>query len=328
MIMKKNILLSMLFVCLCTFAYGQAKKPTIMVVPSDGWCIRNGYVTGFEAMGETVQVPDYEKAFRENSDIRIMISQMADFMAKNDFPIQSLEAELNRIKNETAEMAMMMGKNEGGMIAESPIEKLRRTAKTDIILNLDYKIIKNGPKQQVEFNLQAMDAYSSKIISGNTGLSSSISSSTPATSVLEESVLSFKDNFLSGLQTYFDDLFENGREINVTLFRYDTCPIDFEEEFSIDDEDVELADLIEDWFTINTVEGRFNKIEKSANRMRFTQVRIPLYVVNKRTGKEVAIDAEGFVKGVVGMLKKEPYNLVVGSSPKGLGEVWITVGDK
>lgn len=326
--MNKKVLLSVLLLCVCCLAFGQAKKPVIMVVPSEGWCIRNGYVSEFDNMGEIKQVPDYAKAFREDENIRTMVSQMADFMAKNDFPIQSLEAELKRIQNETAEMSMMVGKNTGGEVAESPIEKLRRTAKADIILDLDYKIIKSGPRQQVEFNLQALDAYSSKIISGNTGLSSYISASTPPTSVLEESVLSFKDNFLAGLQRYFDDLFLNGREISVTLFRNEFCPIDFEEEFEIDDDYVELADLIEDWFTLNTVEGRFNKVEKGANRMRFAQVRIPLYSLNKRTGKEVAIDAEGFVKSLVSMLKKDPYNLVVGSAPKGLGEVWIVIGDK
>ena len=36
-----NILPVML---LCTvLAFGQAKKPTLMVVPSDNWCITNGY---------------------------------------------------------------------------------------------------------------------------------------------------------------------------------------------------------------------------------------------------------------------------------------------
>ena len=326
--MNKKYLFTVLLLCITCMVFGQAKKPTIMVVPSTGWCDRNGYMMEFDNMGTIVSEPDYALALVKDAHIRTMISAMADFMAKNDFPIQSLETELNRIKNETAEMSMMTGKNEGGEIAESPIEKLRRTAKADIILDLDYKINKQGPRQQVEFNLQAIDAYSSKIISGNTGLSSTISSSDSPVSVLEESVLSFKDNFLAGLKNYFDDLFQNGREISVTLFRYDSCPIDFEEEFEVDDDYVELADLIDDWFSLNTVEGRYSRESKSANRMRFNQVRIPLYSTNARTGKEVAIDAEGFVKGLVRMLKKEPYNLTVGSSPKGLGEVWITIGDK
>lgn len=326
--MNKKILLSVFFVGIALFSFAQAKKPTIMVVPSDSWCNRNGFMTEFNNMGTTIKVPDYSKAFVENSEIRTLVSAMADFMAKNGFPIQSLEQELNRLKNESAEMSMMMGKNEGGAIDETPIERLRRTAKADIILNLDYTINKLGPRQQVEFNLQAIDAYSSKIISGNTGTSSPISTSTPVTSILEESVLSFKDNFLAGLQNYFDDLFENGREITVTFLRYDTSPIDFEEEYTINDYDVELADIIEAWFADNTVEGRFNTDARSANRMRFTQVRIPLYSVNPINGKETAIDATGFVRGLVNMLKKEPYNIQVGRTAKGLGEVWLTLGDK
>ena len=232
--MNKKYLFTVVLLCISCMVFGQAKKPIIMVVPSTGWCDRNGYMMEFDNMGTIVSEPDYALALVKDEHIRTMISAMADFMAKNDFPIQSLEAELNRIKNETAEMSMMTGKNEGGEIAESPIEKLRRTAKADIILNLDYKINKQGPRQQVEFNLQAIDAYSSKIISGNTGLSSTISSSDSPVSVLEESVLSFKDNFLAGLKNYFDDLFQNGREISVTLFRYDSCPIDFEEEFEVE----------------------------------------------------------------------------------------------
>ena len=326
MIMKK-IILSLLLIGASLASFGQAKKPTIMVVPSEAWCHRNGFVQEFNNMGEVISVPDYSKAFVQNSEIRTLVSAMADFMAKNDFPIQSLEQELNRIKNESAEMSMMTGKNEGGEIAENPIEKLRRTAKADIILDLDYTIHKVGPRQQVEFNLQAIDAYSSKIISGNTGTSSQISTSTPLTSVLEESVLSFKDNFLRGLENYFEDLFKNGREISVTLLRYDTCPIDFEEEFEINGYDVELADIIEAWFADNCVEGRFNTDARSANRMRFVQVRIPLYSVNPINGKETAIDANGFVRGLVNKLKKD-YGVVVGRSPKGLGEVWITLGDK
>lgn len=326
--MKKIFLLAVVLFSFNITTFGQAKKPIIMVVPSDSWFARNNYMMEFDNMGTKVNIPDYDAAFTNNSEIRTLVSAMADFMAKNEFPIQSLEQELSRIKNETAEMALMMGKSEGGTIAETPIERLRRSAKADIILNLDYTVKKMGPRQQVEFNLQAIDAYSSKIISGNTGTSSAISTSTPITSVLEESVLSFKDNFLSGLQKYFDDLFENGREISVTLLRYDTCPIDFEEEFNINGDSYELADIIEAWFADKTVEGRFSLDSRSANRLRFNQVRIPLYTTNPINGKETAIDASGFVRDLVSLLKKEPYNLTVGRSPKGLGEVWITIGDK
>ena len=149
----------------------------------------------------------------------------------------------------------------------------------------------------------------------------------PLTSLLEECVLSFKDNFLSGLQHYFDDLFANGREISITLLRYNNCPVDFEEEYEVNGEEYELAEIIEAWMADNTVEGRFTTAAKSANRLRFNQVRIPLYAQNMN-GRDVAIDAEAFVKPLVRMLKKAPYKLTVGSAPRGLGDVWITIGDK
>ncbi len=296
-----------------------------MVVPSDSWCQRNGFMTEFRNSGQTWQIPDYSAAFRQNDEIRTVISAMSEFMAANEFPLQSLEAELNRINNESAEMSLMQGKS-GSAIEESPVEELRRTAKADIILNLDYKVTRIGPRRQIEFNLQAIDAYSSKIISGNTGTSSAVSSEIPMTTILEETVLSFKDNFLSGLQRHFDDLFANGREISVTLLRYDTSPIDFESVFEFEGEMYELAEHIDLWFSNNTVNGRYSLSDKSSNRMRFCQVRIPLY--DTVMGKERAADAQSFGNKLACELRKDPYNLVVGVTPKGLGEVWITIGDK
>ena len=145
--------------------------------------------------------------------------------------------------------------------------------------------------------------------------------------VLQESVLSFKDNFIRGLENHFADLFENGREISVTLFRYDSCEIDFQEEFEINGDYYELGDIIDAWFAEETVEGRYSLESSSANRMRFNQVRIPLYTVNPINGKEQAMDANAFGRRIANKLKKN-YNLVVGVTPKGLGEVLITIGDK
>lgn len=305
--------------------WSQAKKPTIMVVPSDAFCERNGYTYRINNTGLVTNAPDYARAMREDSDIRTLVSAMGDFMAKNDFPIQSLEQELKRLQTEDAELMLMTGKSSGASIEETPVERLRRTAKADIILDLDYEIHRNGPKKQISFNLQAIDAYSSKIISGNTGVSSD--ANVPMTTLLEECVLSFKDNFLSGLQHHFDDLFANGREISVTLLRYDNCPVDFEDEFEVNGDEYELAEIIEAWFADNCVEGRFSIQSKSASMLRFNQVRIPLYSQNMN-GRDVAIDAEGFVRPLVRLLKKKPYNLTVGSTPRGLGDVWITIGDK
>lgn len=311
-----------------TLLMGQhAKKPTIMVVPSDVWCEKNGYMTTFDDLGTEKRFPDYKRALQSNSDIRVLISAMGDFMAKNEFPLKQLEQELKRLENENAEISIAMGNQTGAGIAESPIEALRRTAKADIILDLDYSVQKLGPKTQVTFNLTAIDAYSSKVISGNTGSGTAVSGGVPIQSLLEEAVLSFKDNLIDGLLRYFDDMFAQGREITVQFLRFESCPIDFEEEFDYNGEIAEFGEIIELWFEDNCVEGRYGSPTKTANRMRFDQVRMPLFG-KSLSGKETAMDADKFVRSLVSMLRKPPYNLVVTSNQKGLGEVWIYIGDK
>jgi len=325
--MKKLLVLLLCGALIVPVFSQHAKKPTIMVVPSDVWCKQNGYMTKYNDQGTIKEIPDYKKALQNNSDIRTLISAMGDFMAKNDFPLQQLEAELKRLETENAELSVTTGNASGAMIAESPVEKIRRTAKADIILDLDFSVKQLGPKKQVSFNLQAIDAYSSKEISGNTGVSTPTSSSTALTTLLNEVVLSFKDNLINGLINYFDNQFKLGREITVQLWRFENCPIDFNSEFDYNGEIAELADIIEVWFDDNCVEGRYGSPTKTANTMRFNQVRMPM-IGKGLNGKEKALDADSFVKSLVNMLRKAPYNLMVTSSPKGLGEVWIYIGDK
>ena len=79
----RRIFAVVLATVVCGFTlFGQAKKPVIMVVPSDAWCIRNGYVQEFESYGQKEMVPDYSAALKNNPEIRLLISYMADFMAK------------------------------------------------------------------------------------------------------------------------------------------------------------------------------------------------------------------------------------------------------
>jgi len=322
--MKRLWIVLVMAVVTVTAAWSQAKKPTIMVVPSDAFCLRKGYTTSVNLNGEKKFFPDYKTAFQKDADMRTLVSAMADFMARNEFPIQSCEQQIQKIEEESAEMLAMTGKYTGGEIEETPSEKLSRVASADILLNLDYQVERIGPKKRVSFNLQAIDAYTSKIISGNTGVGSEANAS--LTTLLEEAVLSFKDNFLDGLQRYFDDMFINGREITVVLYRYNTCDIDFETEMPYNDQEAELSDIIEAWFSDNTVSGRFTLEARTPNRLKFTQVRIPMMGKNLN-GKEVGMDARTFIRPLVRMLRRDPYNLEVGLVQKGLGEVWLTLGD-
>jgi hypothetical protein len=316
--MKKLILA---LSCLCLFgmnvAFGQAKKPTIMVVPSDNWCIMNGYFMEFDNQGTKVKIPDYKKALQENTDLLSVISKINGMMADRGFPLKNLESAIKTLESESAENAMLTSKS-GAAVAESPVDKLKKTAKADIIMQLTWKVNTTGPKKSITFVLQGLDAYTDKQIAeaGGTG-APSFSAETPV--LLEEAVLAHLDKFNSSLQAHFDDMFANGREIIIRVKKFDSWDGDLEKDFA----GKELGDIIEEWLKNNTVKGRFSTTDATENMMLFEQVRIPLF---DEGGK--AVDARQFVKGLQKYLSAAPYSIVNKLMTKGLGQAVIVLGEK
>lgn len=300
---------------------GQAKKPTIMVVPSDNWCIKNGYTQMFDEMGTAKTLPDYKMALQNETDLLMTISKINTMMADRGFPLVNLETALKNMEQESAEIAML-GSKSGGGIAENPIDVLQRTANADIIIQLTYVINQNGPQRSITFMLQGLDAYTNKQIAGAQGTGSpSYATETPV--LLEEAVLSHIDDFNSRLQDHFNDLFENGREIVFQVRVFDTSPIDLEEEFTYKGETLELGEIIEDWVSENTVQNRFNTSTYTQNVIRFDQVRIPLYDERGR-----ANDTRRWIRDLRTLLAGAPFNQVSKIHTRGLGEVWLIVGEK
>jgi hypothetical protein len=315
--MKRLLLLSTFLFVLITQLFPQAKKPVIMVVPSDFLCISEGYVMTFDDMGTTRTLPDYRAALQQSSDLLLVIGKINTLMADRGFPLKNLESVLRSIEQQSAEDAMMMSKS-GSDIAESPLDALKRVAKADIIMQLTWNVNETGPKRSVTFNLQGLDSYTDKQVAGAQGTGTpSFSAELPV--LLEEAVLSHLDNFNAQLQMHFDDLLENGREISMRVRIWSTSPVDLEEEY----DGYELGEIIEDWVYENTVQGRFTTTDATENMMVFEQVRIPLYNDRGR-----AMDARMFAQDLRRFLNRAPYNLDVKVSTRGLGQAQIIIGEK
>lgn len=315
--MKK---ISLFLVCLLLMAsqsFGQAKKPTIMVLPSDVWCNTNGYMMEFDNQGTKVKVPNYKKAFQENADLLTVISKINGLMADRGFPLKNAESALKTLESESAENAMLTSKG-GAAVAESPVDKLKKTAKADIIMQLTWTVNTTGPKKSITFNLQGLDAYTDKQVATAVGTGApSFSADLPV--LLEEAVLAHLDNFNASLQSHFDDMFANGREIIIRIKKFDSWDGDLEKDYG----GKELGDVIEGWLKDNTQKGRFSTTDATENMMLFEQVRIPLYDAG---GK--AIDARGFCKDLQKFLQAPPYGITNKLMTKGLGQATIVLGDK
>ncbi len=315
--MKKTALVIFSVLACITLSFGQAKKPTIMVVPSDAWCIKNGYVQEFDNQGTLVKIPNYKQAFQSSPDLLAVVSKINGMMADRGFPLKNMESAIKTLESESAENSMLTSKGGAG-VSESPVDKLKKVAKADIIMQLTWTVNTTGPKKSVTFNLQGLDSYTDKQIASAVGTGAPSFSAETAV-LLEEAVLAHLDNFNGSLQKHFDDMFENGREIIIRVKKFDSWDGDLEKEYA----GKELSAIIEDYMTKNTVKGRFSTSDATENMMLFEQVRIPLYDAN---GK--AMDARDFAKGLQKFLKDAPYAIPNKLMMKGLGQAVIVLGDK
>lgn len=307
---------------LCISAFGQAKRPSIMVVPSDNWCVQNGYVQEFDNMGTKQIVPDYRAALQNDSNLLLAISKIGEMMTDRGFPPKDLEKSLKSLQEQAAEDAMLTSK-QGSDVAESPIDKLKKVAKADIIMDLTYTVNQIGPKKSLTFNLRGLDAYTDKQIAAASGTGTP-SFATELAILIEEAVLGHLDNFNAQLQAHFDDLFAKGREIIVRIKVWGDAEYDLESEFG--DDDLELGQIIEDWLSDNAVNGAFNTVDATENMMLFEQVRIPM-VTTTSDGKERQVDARRWVGGLRKYLK-DNFEIESKLMMQGLGQAQLVIGSK
>ena len=61
-------------------SFGQAKKPTVMILPSDNWCEQRYFMTEFDNQGTKQKVPNYKQAFQEDTEIGQVISKIGELI--------------------------------------------------------------------------------------------------------------------------------------------------------------------------------------------------------------------------------------------------------
>jgi hypothetical protein len=299
-------------------AFSQAKKPTLMILPSDNWCEQRYFMTEFDNQGTKQKVPNYKQAFQEDTEIGQVISKIGGLMIDRGFPLKDVEQELKAIESRTAEANVTSSTASGSSISESPLDKLKNRARADIIIQIWWKINKTDQGKSISFILEAFDAYTSKRIASSTG------NGTPNNTdivpvLLQNAILANIDPFAAQLQSHFDDMFNNGREILLTVKKWESWDKNLETEINGD----EIKNHIYDWVEKNAVKGRFNESSSTENRIDYEQVRIPLFDERNR-----ALDARQFAINLQKYLKAAPYNFEVKLMTRGLGEAILVLGEK
>lgn len=296
----------------------KAKKPTIMVIPADNWMDKNGFVLEINNQGKVDRIFDYETAFVKSAEISNVIAKINGLMVDRGFPLKSMEQELKSLKTDAAEDEATTSSTSQASLASSALDKLKMKTRCDIIMKLGYTINRNGPEKSVTFTLEGLDSYTNKAVANETGTGSP-SFSSEVSVLLEEAVLARIDNFNAQLQSHFEDMFANGREVQVRIKVWDNSETNLETEF----DSKELTEVIDDWFAQNTVNGRYNQSDATENMMLMEQVRIPLF-----TPEGKAMDTKQFVTQLRKFLNAPPYNLTSKVTMQGLGKATLIIGEK
>ena len=315
--MKKVIFSVLTLLLTMNIAFAQGKKPTLMILPSDNWCSQRYFMTNFDNQGTTVKIPDYKAAFQDDAELSTVISIVGGLLAECGYPVKDSEQELKNLDVKQGEDNAMMSKTSGASLAESPLDVLKRKSKSDMIIQIGWSVNKEAAGKSVTFQLDAIDSYTSKRIASATGTGESADDIVPR--LLETAVKAHIPEFTQKLDNYFYEQGIKGREIVLTVKKWDSWENDLETEYDGE----ELTDCIVEWLNQNTVGDNYNLSDATENYMLLEQVRIPI-----KDERGMALDARGFANQLRKYLQKEPFNITSKVITRGLGEAMIVLGEK
>ena len=315
--MKRNMLLAVAALVLAMPSAGQSKKPTLMILPSDNWCVQRYFTTTFDNQGTDVKVPNYQQAFQEDTELGQVISKVGGVLTSLGYSLKDAEQEIKSLNVKQAEDNVMTSKTSGASLVESPLDILKRRVKSDIVIQIWWKLNRESSGHSASFTLEAFDAYTNKRIATSAG--TTLPSGEPIPVLLENAVLEHVKPFDKQMDEWYADQQRNGREISLTVRCWDNWENDLETEYNGD----ELTDCIQDWLQKNCVNGAFNLSDGTESFAQFEQVRIPLADERGR-----AMDARAFATNLRKHLQQPPFNIPCKVVIRGLGEAIIVLGEK
>ncbi|WP_195423425.1 DUF6175 family protein [Bacteroides cellulosilyticus] len=309
--MKKIASIIFLFLSLSLFAQ-QAKKPTIMILPSDNWCATRYFTKTYNNQGETVYYPDYRRAFLEDSELETVISKIGELLTEKGYSLKDAHQATKSLETNLAKNDVIFSNTNNAGLAMSPLDILKQRVRSDILIQINW----NVTKEAITFTMEAFDTYTNKRISTATGVSERNKDIIPIQ--IENAIKKHIKKFDEQMDKYFQDLQANGREIAVNIQVWDNSETNLETEYQGN----ELLWHIQEWLYQNTVKGQYNLSDATENFAYFEQVRIPIIQRNR------ALDAREFVRGLQKYLQESPYNVTSKIIIQGLGKAALIIGEK
>lgn len=206
-----------IFICLAamlmmvgsSFAQKVMTPPHVMVVPDLIYCKSHGYTQQFNNNGITEVIPDYERALSEDPSLHAVLTQVAQLITDRNSDIVIVDI-IEAINNAKADRAMAAAN--AGDESESVDEAIIRNSEADILVKVQFDLVKNGPQYRVSYVLNGTDAYTSRNFAPVSGLGKPSTSANPV-ALLREAVFENMEAFTGKLLAYYTSMVTKGRMV-------------------------------------------------------------------------------------------------------------------
>lgn len=314
--MKKIILF---FVVLLGFSVGVSAQramtpPRVMILPDLIYCKAHGFTQQFNNMGIAETIPDYERAITEDPSLHSVLIQIAQLITdrNSDIVIVDLIEAINSAKADAA----MAAANAGDQ-SESVDEAIIRNSEADILIKVQFDLLKNGPQYQVSYVLTGTDAYTNNMFAPITGMGAPSTSANPVI-LLREAVYSNMDAFLAKMLSFYTSMLTKGRMMAFEIKTTSTSSVNMNSKVG----NYTLREVIEDFLYDNSVDGNGLERVRSGNTfLQYDGVYVPLIsTIRGRQRKQAAKDVAQKLVNFLG-----DNGIIAEYKIRGLGKVNIFI---
>lgn len=292
-------------------------RPTIMVIPGDQTLQNFKCLKTERANGRDYILRDYKNYLLKDDRAKRIISTIQNEFNKQSYPLSDFEQSLKQLDTQEAlDMADGFEKDAKTM--------LLTVAQPDIILELSYDTSRDkmsmtshnyshkGDKN-ISFTLNALDAYTNKVVATMTASNIKGESTTEA---IQASIKDQMPKFQQDITNYFSDILTRGRDITVRI------AVEKGSNVNLSDESIEgdtYADWIMDYIKTHTVKGAYKMQRNTDKELYFVNCRIKLL---NEDGTQYGV--YDWTRDLQKNLRKN-LGLKCTNKAQGLGEVLISV---
>jgi len=241
-------------------------KPSLMVIPSDQFLKRSGYLKTLQMNGRVVFERDYAGFLLNNTTNKDAVRAIQNFFIKKGYPLEDLEQSLKSLN-------IQGNMDDADNTAKDAKTLLVANCHPDIILEFDFDIkskavSRSSSEKIINYSMAAMDAFSNKSVASF--VKGDIKGD--LTEYLEKQLPADLPDFISQIKTYFTDIIINGREITFRVTIDNACAINLSDDYN--DMGDCYSDWIREWVKTNAKNGTASLNRNTEKEMYYTSVRI------------------------------------------------------